>query len=248
MVLRITEIISTEGDLRMPPLPDQQPPLPRPSAGEPSSTPARLLGLPPTSRRRVQLPAPYCYPWVAHLRQFQCSPQTRMRHGKEARKQGPSEPQRIGWPPSARRLRNLHSPALHFRHYRSSPDRSVPEQLFMVRQRQVRLVELVLADVGHSANQFIEPRGAVILNQLISLLHIWINRGELRILSLKPLNRPLAVSHKQTTGHSLRLLHTQPHRQVPGRPRRRRHAAPQAHSASCRHASAGSGHRPQNHG
>ena len=145
-------------------------------------------------------------------------------------------------------LRNLHSPALHFRHYRSSPDRPVPDQLLMVRHRHVGLVELVPADVGYSTNQFVEPRGIVVLDQLISPFHIWINRGELRILPLKPLNRPLTVPRKQTTGHSLRLLHAQPHRQVPGRPRRRRHAAPQAHSASCRHASVGSGHRPQNHG
>ena len=143
-------------------------------------------------------------------------------------------------------LRDLHSPALHFRHYRSSPDRPVPDQLFMV--RHIGFVKLVLADMRYPANQFVEPRGIVILNQLISFLHIWINRGELRILSPKSLNRPLAVPRKQTTGHGLRLLHAQPHLQVPGRPRRRRHAAPQAHSASCRHASAGSGHRPRNHG
>ena len=102
--------------------------------------------------------------------------------------------------------------------------------------------------MGYSANQFVEPCGTVILNQLISPLHIWINRGELRILSPKPLNCPLAVPRKQTTGNGLRLIYSQPHLQVPERPRRRRHAAPQAHTTSCRHASAGSGHRPRHHG
>ena len=108
----------------------------------------------------------------------------------------------------------------------------------MIRPPNVGLFKLLLADVGHPTNQFTELRCRIILNQLICLLHIWINRSGTRLLSSVVHSRYPASRHSATAfGFSMPSPIASP-----GLPRRRHHAAPHAHSASCRHVSAGRNH------